>query len=626
MPDLTQIRWWAPLLILAPLPATAADEEPQDLSMLSIEELAQLPVRSASKREESLRGVPNATWVITNDDILRSTATSLPEVLRQAPGLQVARVNATQYAISARGFGGVEPSNKLLLLVDGRSGYSTLHSGVFWELRSPLLEDIAQIEVISGPGGTLYGPNAVNGVINILSKDAFDAQGGLVRGTAGARERTFGARYGFKLGEDAAIRVYANGYDREDMPAGGIAPAFNDAIRGWQAGFRADMHSGASRFTLQGDIFDNDSFRVAGDGDRGYNLLGRWRRDLTDSSSFQFQAYYDYFKRRGLQTVDVLETVDAELQYNLTGGRHDLVAGVGGRTTRDLFVNTLNDFQLDPPRARLWMGNAFLQDRFALTPRLSVTAGAKLESSSYTGVQLLPSLRLAWQAGERALLWAAVSRAARTPSRIDRDLTEPVFLARAPDFASEKLTAYEAGYRGQPTSSTSLSLSLFYNDYRDLRSATFIGDPFPLQLSNDLRGQTYGLEAAVTQQLAPWWRVTGGAAWLRKNFAVRPGAIDLTAGASLGQDPDYRFTFRSQVTLPSGLLFDLGLRAVDGLDSPQVDGYVEADARLSFRIVDAVELYVAGENLLHARHLESNDVQRAQWIERSVYAGTRLRF
>ena len=621
-----QSRWWAPLLVLAPLPAAAADDTPQDLSTLSIEELAELPVRSASKRDEPWRTVPGAAWVVTNDDILRSPATSLPELLREVPGVQVQRLNATQYAVSARGFGGYEPSNKLLLLIDGRSGYSTLHSGVFWDLRSPLLEDIAQIEVINGPGGTLYGPNAVNGVINLISKDAFDAQGGLVRGTAGARERTLGARYGFTLGDSVAVRIYANGYDREGMPDIAAAAISDDGIRGWQAGFRADLHGEANKVTLQGDVFRSDRFLAPGDGNRGHNVLGRWTHDLTGASSLRFQAYYDYFQRRELLTTDLLETVDAELQYNLTSGRHDLVAGIGGRTARDAFINRFNDFQLDPQRARLWIGNAFVQDRVALSRTLSLTAGAKLESSSYTGVQLLPNLRFAWQPGARSLLWAAVSRAVRTPSRIDRDLTEPNILARANQFASEKLTAFEAGYRGQPTSSTSLSLSLFYNVYDDLRSLTFVGNPFPLQLSNDLRGTSYGAEAAATQQLTPWWRVTGTATWLGKNFEVRPGAIDLTSGASLGQDPDYQFALRSRMTLPQGVLFDFGLRAVDGLDSPAIPGYVEADARLSFRLSDIVELYVAGDNLLQAKHLESNDVPRAQWIARSVYAGTRLRF
>lgn len=619
-------RWWLPLIALMPFPALANDEDPQDLSNLSIEELAQIPVRAASKRAEPLSSVPNAAYVITNDDIVRSTATTLPEVLRQAPNLQIQRLNTSQYAISSRGFGGYEAANKLLVLVDGRSVYSTLHSGVFWELHSPLLEDIAQIEVVGGPGGTLYGPNAVNGVISIVSKDASEAQGGLVRGTVGAREQTVGARYGFKLGDAAAVRVYGNWYNRADTPAG-FGPAINDSIRGWQAGFRADVQGEASHVTLQGDVFDSRTFKIPGrEGNRGQNLVARWTHDMSDSSQFQVQAYYDYFQRRDLLTIDVLETMDVESQFNLKSGAHNLIAGVGVRTTRDEFINNLNSFQLDPRRARLWIGNGFVQDRFAISPQLSVTAGLKVEGSSFTGLQLLPSLRLAFQPGEKTLFWASVSRAVRTPSRIDRDLTAPAILAKAPDFASEKLTAFEAGYRGQPTPATALSVSLFYNRYVDLRSAKFIGNPFPLQLANDLRGATMGLEAQVTQQLLPWWRVTGSAMWLHKKFEVRPGQTDLTAGASLGQDSDYQFSLRSQMNLPLGITFDTGLRAVDGLDEPKIHGYVEADARLALKVGNHAELFVAGENLLHDWHYESNDVQRTQRIERSIFAGTRLRF
>lgn len=620
-------HWWALPFLLTPCAAAAADQEPQqDLSNLSIEELAQIPVRSASKHEEPLSGVPTALYVITSEDIARSAATSLPEMLREAPNLQVERINASQYAITARGFNGYESANKLLVLIDGRSVYSTLHSGVFWDLHAPLLEDVDQIEVISGPGGTLYGPNAVNGVISVVTRDSFDAQGLLVRGTAGDRDRTAGARYGFKLGDAAAVRVYANWFDREDMPRPSFAPAMDDALRGWQAGFRADSHGEADLFTLQGDIFGSDRFLLPGEGNRGQNLLARWQHALTPGSSFQVQAYYDYSQRRELLTVDRLETFDAEAQYNLQSGAHNLVAGGGIRTTRDQFVNNLNIFQLDPQRARLWIGNAFVQDRVAVSRRLSLIGGVKLEASSFTGIQVLPSLRLAWQPSDKATLWAAVSRAVRTPSRIDRDLTAPGFLAASPDFASEKLTAFEAGYRGQPTPTTTLSLSAYYNDYHDLRSAKLITSPLAGQLGNDLRGHSYGVEAWATQQVVPWWRLSAGASWLGKKFGVRPGGTDLTSGASLGHDPDYQLMLRSQVSLPQGVRFDLGMRAIDGLEDPAIPGYVEADARLGWDVARNVELYVAGENLLHDSHLESNDVQRAQRIPRSIYAGSRLRF
>jgi iron complex outermembrane receptor protein len=625
-------RWCVSLVLsLSAIPAAnaAAQGDTQDLSSLSIEELAQIPVRSASKTEQPLSAAATALYVITNEDIQRSTATSLPEVLRAAPNLQVQRVNAMQYAISARGFNGYESSNKLLVLMDGRSMYSTLHSGVFWELQSPLLEDIDQIEVISGPGGTLYGPNAVNGVISIMTKDASETQGLLARGTAGSRERTAAARYGLKLGDSAAMRVYANWFDREGEPATGGGPGVNDGYRGWQAGFRADFGGGASQTTVQGKVFDHESFLVPGDGDKGRSLLARWTSGLSDTASMQLQAYYDYTERRGMLTVDRLETLDAEGQVNLQAGAHNIVAGVGIRTTRDEFINNFNSFQLDPPRDRLWIGNGFVQDRFALSPRVTVIAGVKLEASSFTGVQVLPNLRLAWQPNDMTLLWASASRAVRTPSRIDRDLMAPGVVLSAPDFRSEKLIAFEAGYRGQPGRSTSFSVSLFYNLYRDIRSARALGVAptfVPLQLTNDLRGHTYGLEAWGTQQVLPWWRLSAGAAWLRKRFHGAPGIIDFTGGAALGDDPRYQLMARSQMTLPHGVTFDAGVRAVDRLANPHIDGYVEADARLAWKAGERIELFVAGDNLLHDSHFESNDTARAQLVPRMIYGGARLTF
>jgi iron complex outermembrane receptor protein len=608
--------------------ARADEQKQQDLSSLSIEELAQLPVRSASKQEEPLSSAPTALYVITDSDIARANGTSLPEILRLAPNLHVEKLSSTQTTIAARGFAGFETSNKLLVLIDGRSVYSTLHSGVFWDLHSPLLEDLQQIEVISGPGGTLYGPNAVNGVINILSKDASDTQGALVRGTASANERTAGARYGFKLGDAGAVRVYANYYDREDTPTatsiGGVA--INEAIRGWQAGFRADLGSDASHVTLQGDAFDADTFIVPGEGNRGYNLLGRWTADISGNASVQFQGYYDYYQRRSLLTTDRLETVDFESQLNLHAGAHSLVGGVGIRTTRDQYINDLNAFALDPQRERLWVGNGFVQDRFAISKQVSLIAGVKLEGSTFSGLQVLPNLRLAWRPNDRTLFWTSVSQAVRTPSRIDRDLTLPSFLATAPDFKSEKLVAFEAGYRGQPGKNTTLSVSVYFNRYEDLRSAHFTPAPVQIQLNNDLEGDEAGIEAWGTQQLTPWWRLSAGATYLWRHFRTTPGGTDLSNGAATGHDPSYQLTARSQISLPMGLLFDTGLHAVGALQDPHIDGYVEADARLAYRINDGVELYVAGDNLLHATHLESNDLQRAALIERNISFGTRLRF
>lgn len=602
-----------------------ADQTTPDLSQLSIEELAQLPVRSASKREEPLSRAPTALFVITGAEIAETSATSLPEVLRLAPNLQVQRINAHDYAISARGFNGYESSNKLLVLMDGRSLYSTLHSGVFWDLREPLLEDIEQIEVISGPGGTLYGPNAVNGVINITSRDSRATIGGLVRGTYGTNERTVGARFGFALGDDSALRLYGNAFARDGLPDG-LGPDVDDSIAGYRVGFRSDIGLGGSTLTLQGDYFEDEKDQRPGDGDRGGNLTVRWQGDLDDRSSLQMQAYYDHFRRRFVGARDALETFDLEAQYNRSAGAHELVAGFGVRTTRDEFSNTANIFGLTPPSRRLWIWNAFAQDRIALLDELSLIAGIKLERSSYSGLEILPNLRIAWHPDPSHLLWAAVSRAVRTPSRIDRDLEGLPFLVRATAFRSEKLVAFEAGYRGQPSSDTSLSISVFYNLYDDIRTAELVAAPFPGRLANDLSGQTYGVEAWGSWQALPWWRLSAGVALLGKDFRVDSGRADISSAAALGNDPNYQLLLRSSMNLLPNLVLDAGLRAVDGLETPATGAYVEADARLGWMASENVELFVAGSNLLQRSHSESNDAGRAQRAERSAHAGARLRF
>jgi iron complex outermembrane receptor protein len=422
-------------LAALPTAAVANASNIQDLSELSIEELSQLEVESASKRPEPLSEVANSLFVITDGDINRSAATSLPEVLRLAPNLHVQRVDARQYAISARGFNGFENANKLLVLIDGRSIYTTLHSGVFWELHSPLLEDLQQIEVISGPGGTLYGPNAVNGVVNIVSKNAYATLGGMARITAGPNERTGALRYGFELGSSGALRVYANGFHREDMPAG-AGPDIDDRFKGFQAGFRADFGSERDGVTVQGDWLESDTGGLPGDGDSAQNILARWSHGLAAGWNAQLQFYYDRYERIFMLARDELEVLDAEGQVNGSFGAHHLVAGIGVRTTKDRFVNNANPFVLDPESKRLWIANLFVQDEYAISPSVSLTAGIKAERSSFSGVELLPNLRLTWRPSEESTLWAAMSRAVRTPSRIDRQLVFPGFLLAAEDFES----------------------------------------------------------------------------------------------------------------------------------------------------------------------------------------------
>ncbi|HEY1604388.1 MAG TPA: TonB-dependent receptor plug domain-containing protein [Allosphingosinicella sp.] len=613
----------AALAIAAPAGAAGTDGV-ESLKDLSIEQLAQLPVRSVSKQAEPISAAPASIFVITADDILRSSATSLPDVLALAPNLEIQHLDARQYAISARGFNGYESANKLLVLIDGRSVYTPLHSGVIWELQSPLLEDIGQIEVVSGPGGTLYGPNAVNGVINVTSKDARDTVGGLIRGSAGDREQSLGLRYGAKLGSDGAIRFYADGYDRDGMPAG-PAGDVDDHFKGWQSGFRADWGA-QDHFTVQGDIFSQTPDSFDDDNDHGRNLLARWTHKTGEDSAFQLQAYYDDYWRRITLVTDRLQTLDAEAQYNLRLGANGLVFGAGVRTTRDLFLNGLNAFALVPDSERLWIGNAFAQDRIALGRTLDLIAGLKLEESSFAGLEALPNLRLAYHPSDKILFWTAVSRAVRTPSRIDRQLTFPGLVPPALDFQSEKLVAYEAGYRGQPSRTTSLSVSFYYNVYDDIRTTEALPGGTTFRLMNGLAGETYGVEAWLTRQLMPWWRVSLGAATIGKHFHMKPGHADLTNDRALGTDPGHQLSARSSIDLTRRLHFDVAARAVGGIKgTPPVPAYVEADARLGWD-VGPFELYVAGENLLHKTHLESNDPSRAQRIARSVMAGTRIRF
>lgn len=638
---MTTIRyaaWFVAPSALCLAAATAAQEaQPasletvQDLSGLTIEELAGLTVRSASKRDEPLSSAPTALYVITGEEIEASGAVSLPEAARLAPNLQVQQIDARQYAITARGFNSVETANKLLVLIDGRTVYSPLASSVFWELHNGPVEDIEQIEVISGPGGTLYGPNAVNGVVNFVTRDARDTIGGLVRATAGGHERTLAARYGAALGGDGAFRVYGHWFEREDLPPG-LGPDVDDRFRGWQAGFRADLGPGDTHFTVQGDVFDTDASAdpaLPGDGDSGYNLLARVTHQLDADSSLRVQAYYDWFERDFLLVHDSLQTFDVELQYNRTAGGHDLVIGGGGRTTRDEFVNNLNIFQLVPKSRRLWVLNAFVQDRISLSPELALILGLKAEQTSFTGVELLPNVRIAWQPHERTLFWAAVSRAVRTPSRIDRELQALPLLAPGGDFDSEKLIAFDAGYRGQPSSTTTLSISAFFNFYDDIRSTEFTGNPLPVRLQNSWHGRSYGIEAWGTAQLTEGWRASLGLATMWKDFELEAGRVDLAQGDSLGHDPDYQLLARTHVELTDRLQLDAGLRWVGDLESrsgPGIGDYVEADGRLAYRLGDGLELFLAGRNLLHRNHAESDDVQRAQRPQRSVFAGTRVRF
>jgi len=617
----------------------AAHEEP-DLDRLSLEQLGEVAITSVSKHAEPASQAPASVFVITQDDIRRSGATSIPEALRLAPNLQVTRINAVSYAISARGFNGFETANKLLVMIDGRSVYTPLFSGVLWENQNVMLADVERIEVISGPGGTLWGANAVNGVINIITKDAADTKGGLATGNFATTEGSASIRYGGALGENGAWRVYATGFSRNDSLTLSGDNA-HDQWKGAQAGFRTDWSHGSDDFTLQGDAYQDKTTSLlrllAPDGRlRGGNLTGRWTRDLGNGSGLTIQAYFDKATRTSPGLEDSLETYDIQGQHNFSVGRHEIVWGAGYRVTHDAFINTLNFAVLDPERRRVTLADMFVQDEVTLRPDLSLTLGLKGEHSSLAGADYMPSARLAWRPSDKTMWWAAVSRAVRSPSRIERDLIFdiPGFgeLVKNGTFESEHLIAYEAGYRGRPIDRLSLSVSAFYNDYDDLRSNEASdtgtipvggGQFYPIYVGNGVAGHTYGLEAWGSYDVTGWWRLSAAATTLHKSFHDKPGHLDRAGLSSAGNDPEYQASLRSQMTLADNIDVDLALRAVDALPKPAVPSYIEADARVGWRVTDDVEVAVGGTNLFDKAHIESPEERQ---VRRNLYAELRWGF
>jgi len=603
-----------------------------DLSRLSIDDLADFEITSVSRRAQPIALAPSAVYVITNEDIAHSGHRTLPEALRLAPNLYVARIDALDYSITPRGFAGFESANKLLVLIDGRSVYSQLYSGVDWDQQHVLLDDVNRIEVISGPGGALWGANAVNGVVNVTTRSSFDTQGWLAAGSAGTLDSDVRLRYGGRLGQSAAFRVYGTGYRRGDLRAADGSRA-NDGWQGYQLGGRADWSSGASAFTLQGGLHDNaidQSLGVSSGYVRGANVIGRWSRDFADGGRLEVQAYYDRVEREARLIYDSLDTYDIEFQhdFSLNEGFHRIVWGGGYRVGRDSFRPLIFDQLLDPGSRTVSIANLFVQDEVAIAENLSLIAGLKLEQSSYTGLEAMPSLRLAWRHAEGRLAWAAVSRAVRNPSRIERDffiagVVEPGF------FEAERLIAYEAGYRAMLLSRATLSVSLFYNDYDKLRTND-LSPPggLPIRVANTMVGRTYGAEVWGTLDVTDWWRISAGGAYLRKAFQLKPGSLDVTRFKAAGVDPDGWVKVRSQFELAPNLQLNLHARFIDDVPVAQASGYVgapgyaELDARLAWRPRPGLELSVVGSNLLHKQHPEASETRRAE-VPRSIYVGLR---
>ncbi len=623
-------------LLVAPQAwAEAADAGAlSDLSRLSLEELANVEITSVSKRPETLGAAPAAIYVIRNEDIRFSGADSLPEALRLAPNLQVARSSASGYGITARGFNhSTGTANKLQVLVDGRSVYTPLYSGVFWDAQGVMLEDVERIEVISGPGGALWGANAVNGVINVITRKAADTQGGLVHLTDGSSDTVANLRYGGRLGETGAFRIYGLAADYADSRTT-LGDGGGDSWDRAQTGFKLDWGGQGDTFSLQGDLYEGSSNPVAGARAEGVigggNLLGRWVHGTAAGGLLEATAYY----ARDYRTItsgikDSLQVYNLDLQYALASrGRHRVVVGAGYRQNRDNFRGGFRTSFLDPASRATRLGNLFAQDEIRLRDDLILTLGLRLEHNSYTGLVYLPNARLAWRPSDHALIWGAVSRGVRTPSRFDRDLINPGLVAGGPDFTSETLVAYELGYRGQPAANLSLSVSAYYNVYDSLRTAeASIGTVFPLVIGNGMRGETYGVEAWAAWQVREGWRLSAGANLLRKDLSLDPASRDIFGVDFAGNDPDHQLSLRSHMSLTPAVDLDIDLRHVDRLKSPAVPAYTELGARLAWRVSDQVELAVIGENLLNDQHVEfvNGSVARRE-VPRAVRASLRWGF
>jgi iron complex outermembrane receptor protein len=613
------------LFILAALLAAAPSAaRAEDLADLSLEELANLEVTSVSRRAERLADAPASLFVITGEDIRRSGATSLPEALRLAPNLEVARIDARQYAISARGFNNAV-GNKLLVLIDGRTIYTPLFSGVFWDAQDTLLEDIERIEVISGPGATQWGANAVNGIINVITRRATSTVGTIAEAGFGNLEHGLAARQGFALDDGGAVRVYGKYSEGEDAVRANGA-AVRDGWHNGQAGFRSDWGTPASQFTLQGDAY-RDSVRQGASGVdarlSGGNVLARWNRQLAATERLQLQAYIDNTTRDVPGSFgERLDTLDLDLQHGFQAmPGHALTWGGGHRRSYDHVTNSATLAFLPASKTLKWT-NAFLQDEITVQEHLRVTLGAKIESNSYTGWEFLPSLRLAWKPEPSQLVWGALSRAVRAPSRLDRELfvpgQPPFLLAGGPDFRSEIAKVFELGYRAQPSARVSYSVTGFYALYDHLRTVEPAGAG-TFVLGNKMEGKTRGLEGWGTYQVSSAWRLSAGALFLAEDLRLKPDSGDTTGVAAAGNDPKHQFTLRSSLDLTGEQQLDIMARHVGELPNPRVAAYTAIDARYAWRLRRDLEVSATLQNMFDRRHAEFGAAASRLEIERGLF-------
>ena len=602
----------------SPVQASNAEQDQADLADLSIEELANIQVTSVSKRPERLQDAPAAVFVITADDIRRSDAESLPEALRLAPNLHVARVNGYAYSISARGMNsGVSVlSNKLLVLIDGRSVYTPLFAGVFWDAQDVLLEDIARIEVVSGPGGMMWGLNAVNGVINITTRSARDTRGSMAAlygasdGAAGAAFRQGGASEG-----GVAWRAFGKVTRRSDSERTG-GGHIDDSYRRVLAGVRADWEDGSDAFTVIGNLMRGrldqpapgelatpngpTAFgRVRSD---GANLTARWQRTLDAGASVAVQAYLDHTVRDAPPLfTERLTTADLQVQHTLaTIGRHDIMWGANYRNTRDRVDNSRWVAFLPANTTQRW-GSVFVQDAIALNDDWRLTLGGRAEYNYYTGVEWLPSARLSWRVAPQHALWASAARTVRSPARLDVDAWvpgQPPFVLRGgSQVRSEVARVLELGYRGQPAPTLSYTVTLYHHDYDHLRTQQRDPSGSFVVFSSLMEGHASGLEAWGSWQALARWRLSAGWTALRQRLRLKPGGNDWAGLATARRDPSHTLQLRSNYNIDDAREIDVTLRRIGAMPASLIASTTALDARFGWRLRPGVALSVYGENL-----------------------------
>lgn len=609
-------------------------------------------VTTVTREVSTVGKSPAAVFVITNEMIRRSGATSIPETLRMVPGLNVAKTDSARWAVSSRGFNG-QFANKLLVQIDGRTIYTPLFAGVYWEVQDVVLQDIERIEVIRGPGATLWGANAVNGIINIITKSSDKTHGGLVSGGVGTEELGFTTiRYGGQINADTHYRVYGKWFERDKFT--NPSAASHDDWRMGRGGFRVDSKLDCdTNITLQGDIYDGSVgqsltavqptapfFRSIVNDEQvsGGNLLLRSHHELDDGSDLTLQTYYDETSR----TSDTYfnyerQTLDFDLQHRLAeDGDHRFIWGFRYRLHDDR-LDSLDGFAVatTPVRRKYDNISFFVQDTMTLLDdELFFTTGVKLSDTHFTEFEYQPSARLLWTPDKKNVLWASVSRAVRTPSRVENDAlirVPPTFppgvfptIFGQENLDSESVVAYEVGYRAQPDPKFSFDLALFYNKYEDL-GVVFLG-PFnpmapttlPLLFGNGMDGETYGFELSVTWEPTDDWRITGNYTFLQMQLHADPTAVASPESAE-GGSPHNQFYVRSSWDLSECVEFDLMGRYVDTLSAQQVPSYIAMDARLAWAATEDLELSLVARNLLENHHREFGSVPTASEVDRGVY-------